>query len=121
MTNPSVPVAPVPSAQIDDAVDAFFGGDAALFAACRAASLAQLHHDLRAGAQASAAADLVALRRTSHNLKSAMLMMGLPDVSEMAAACEDACARRLLIQAQASWGLLADRLEAMITPEPQKP
>jgi nitrate reductase assembly molybdenum cofactor insertion protein NarJ len=45
--------------------------------------------------------------------------MGLPDVSEIAAACEDASARRLLTQAQSNWGLLAERLEAMITPEPQ--
>lgn len=102
-------------------IEKFFGGDADLYAACRAASMAQLPVDLLTGNQAASAQDLVTLHRTTHSLKSVMLLLGWSDISNMAAACEDACARGMPDQAKENWAQLARQLDALISSETQRP
>lgn len=103
------------------AIERFFGGDADLFAACRAASMAQLPEDLRTGTQAASVQDFFTLHRTTHSLKSVMLLLGWSEVSAMAAACEEACASGMSVQAQERWAQLARQLNALITSEVHVP
>lgn len=76
-----------------DAVQHHFGGDASLYAAFRSQAVAQFAADIAEGDRCSAAADLPALRRLAHNLKSVLLLLG--------DAAGSAAARTLEQQAQA--------------------
>ncbi|MCW5667205.1 MAG: response regulator [Piscinibacter sp.] len=77
------PVAPAAPAS-GDAVQRHFGGDAALFAAFRDQAVQQFAADLAEGDRCAAAADLPALRRLAHSLKSVLLLLGDEVASEQA-------------------------------------
>ncbi len=79
---------PPPPPQVASAVDIYFAGNQALYDEYRAGCLAQFALDLRQGDAAIAAADLPALRRLAHSLKSVLLTLGLDDASRLAAALE---------------------------------
>lgn len=80
---PAAPAAPATPAQ-GDAVQRHFGGDAALFAAFRDQAVQQFAADLAEGDRCTAAADLPALRRLAHSLKSVLLLLGDDVASEQA-------------------------------------
>lgn len=73
-----------------EAIEAYFGSDADLYRAFRAACLAQFPVDVRNGDQAVARADGVALHHLVHSLKSVLLTLGHPDLSALACRAEQA-------------------------------
>lgn len=90
---PGPPEAAVPAAQTDGdrahAVRTYFEGNQDLFDAYRSACMEQFPQDLQAGDAAAAAADLPALRRVAHSLKSVLLTLGYPTLSMQSRALED--------------------------------
>lgn len=64
------------SAAEQQAVERFFGGDAALFLAYRASCLGQFANDVAEGDRALAQADTPALARLAHSLKSVLVTLG---------------------------------------------
>jgi len=69
-----------------------FEGDATLFAAFKAASLAQFEDDIARGNAAVAADDRAVLRRIAHDLKSVLVLLGDEPGAACAAALEKAAA-----------------------------
>lgn len=93
-TAPASPpsVATAPDVDEAGAIAKHFGGNAALFESFRAMSLAQLNGDLAAGDAALASGDRATLRRTAHNLKSVLRLMGRAPASDLAKVLEAAAA-----------------------------
>lgn len=73
------------------AIDAHFGGRAALFDAFMSHCVDQLPMDLQAGDAASTAGDVAALRRVAHNLKSVLQLIGSVGGHAAARELESAC------------------------------
>lgn len=82
---------PVDGAAADteqEAIDTYFGGDSALFHAFRRSCLVQFSRDMADGDTALASQDSPALRRVAHSLKSVLLTLGHPALSELARQAE---------------------------------
>lgn len=71
-----------------EAIDTYFGGDSALFHAFRRSCLVQFSRDMADGDAALAGQDTAALRRVAHSLKSVLLTLGHPALSELARQAE---------------------------------
>jgi HPt (histidine-containing phosphotransfer) domain-containing protein len=99
------------AASFEAAIARHFGGDAALFEAFRAACRAQFQDDLQAGDRALAAADLPALRRLGHSLKSVLRTLGREADAERAAALDAAAAAGRADLAAAAWPPLRAALQ----------
>jgi HPt (histidine-containing phosphotransfer) domain-containing protein len=100
---------------VADVVTKYFGGDAKFFSEYQASCAEQFPIDLHAGQTASAAADTQTLMRTTHNLKSILLMLGFTSISEEAATCEQ-CSQGGQVQlAQESWDRLAPMMTFVLT------
>lgn len=84
----------------------YFGGDEGLFTAFGEACIAQFPQDLAQGQAACTAADWPALRRTAHNLKSVLLTLGYPALSQEAEACEEFSQLQHADSATNSWARL---------------
>ena len=82
--------APSPRDLRATAIDAHFGGQAALYDAFRASSLAQFLADIDAGDAACRDGDVAALRRLAHSLKSVLLLLGADATSARARTLEAA-------------------------------
>ena len=104
-------VAPPPATA--DPVAVYFAGDAALYAAYRAACLPQFTRDVAAGDAALADGDLGALRRLAHSLKSVLLTLGHEADSAGARSVEQAAADGDLAAAVAGWARLRAALLAL--------
>lgn len=74
------------------AIARFFGGNATLFAAFEQTCLAQFARDIEVADAAEAAGDMAALRRVVHSLKTVLLTLGHPALSDIAARSEEAAA-----------------------------
>ena len=74
------------------AIEAHFGGQAALFDAFRAASLQQFGADIQAGDAACGRADAPALLRLGHSLKTVLQLIGATEAAQVARALEHAAA-----------------------------
>ena len=85
------------------AVLQYFAGNQALFDAFWASCMAQLPVDLVKGDTACAAADWTSLRRTAHDLKSVLLMLGYPQLSDAALQCEEFSHQGQADKAVGSW------------------
>lgn len=77
------------------AIDKFFGGDGALFAAFERTCHQQFALDIEQADAAEARADLAALRRLVHSLKTVLLTLGHTERSALAARAEMAAADAL--------------------------
>jgi DNA-binding NarL/FixJ family response regulator len=97
------------AAAVGDAVQRHFGGDAALHEAFRASAVLQFAADLAEGERCAAAADLPALRRLAHSLKSVLLLLGDEPAAEQARALERLAAAGAP-DAAAHWPPLRERL-----------
>jgi HPt (histidine-containing phosphotransfer) domain-containing protein len=98
------------------AIAMHFGGDAALYQAFAATCAAQFALDAVAGQLACEVGDLSGLRRLSHNLKSALIVLGHDDVSELAARVEEQATVGDLRSACASWRSLHAAMLLLKTP-----
>lgn len=87
-----VPPPPRCAAARATAIEARFAGDADLFDAFEAASLARFPADLDAGDAACRDHDRAALRRQAHNLKSVLALLGADAASSQARLLEAAAA-----------------------------
>jgi len=96
------------------AVQEYFEGNQTLFDAYRSACMDQFPHDLQEGDTASAAADLQALRRVAHSLKSVLLTLGFPALSAHARTLEDNSHTGLLVPCQAQWRILRAELRGVL-------
>jgi DNA-binding response OmpR family regulator len=92
------------------AVQRFFGGNHELFAAYRQSCLQQFADDLQQGDAAAARADLPALRRLAHSLKTVLLTLGDLPGSECAAEAERLAAQGDAVAALQAWAALRQRL-----------
>jgi CheY-like chemotaxis protein len=97
-----------------DPVARFFGGDRGLFDAFAAQCRQQWRHDVATGDRAAEGADLPALRRLAHSVKSVLLTLGRPADSALARAVEDAAAEG---RAEAAWALWPRLRERLLAPE----
>jgi CheY-like chemotaxis protein len=88
------------------AVDAAFGGDAALYRAFRDEARLQFSHDLAEGDRALAAADWPALRRLAHSLKSVLALLGDDAAAATARTLEVAAAVGDAAACRAQWPVL---------------
>lgn len=79
---------PPAAAAAADPVQRHFGGDATLYEAFRASALVQFAADIAEGERCVGAADLPALRRLAHSLKSVLLLLGDDAAAEQARALE---------------------------------
>jgi DNA-binding response OmpR family regulator len=109
--------APAPAAAAgapDDAfalaVEHYFAGDQGLYDSYRTRCLRQFRDDRGTGDAALAAADLQALRRLAHSLKTVLLILGHENDSVLARQVEGDAAEGRLASAGAGWNRLADRL-----------
>ncbi len=84
----------------------YFGGDQGLFIAFGEACKAQFPQDLAQGQAACIAADWTALRLTAHNLKSVLLTLGYPALSQEAEKCEEFSQLQHADSAVMSWSRL---------------
>lgn len=80
-----------------------FDGDAALYKAFATDCRAQFALDAGAGEAACEGADLPALRRLTHNLRSALLMLGHQPIADVAAEVERLAAAGDSLTACAAW------------------
>jgi len=108
-TSPAVIVDPA-----GDAIDVYFGGNAALYHAFRASCVTQFRADIAAGDDAIATNRLPALHHLAHSLKSVLLTLGHPIDSEQAMGLEDLCEAGDARRAAASWSVLRARLSLLI-------
>lgn len=77
--------APVPApAPVSDPVERHFGGDVAFYQAFLSQAKQQFADDVSEGERCCAAADLAALRRLAHSLKSVLQLLGDDTASELA-------------------------------------
>lgn len=93
-----------------DPVQAFFGGQLALYQAYRSSCLAQFVHDLAQGTQAAQASDGTALRHLGHNLKSVLTLLGHDALAQLASTLEVQAQAGNLPAAVQSWGELTTHL-----------
>lgn len=108
---PSAAPAPAP----DDPVQRHFGGDATLFAAFRDSALRQFGADIAEGDRAAAGADLPALRRLVHSLKSVLGLLGDDEGADLARTLERQAAAGEA-RACSGWPRLRARLAARAGP-----
>jgi DNA-binding response OmpR family regulator len=107
---------PLPPTQAE-ALARHFGGDANLFNDFRRDVLRQLPQDAHEGDLACQRQDAAALRRVAHSLKSALSLIGEPELSLHARAVEDAAAAPLVsATAFESWAPLAQALRRLVAP-----
>jgi CheY-like chemotaxis protein len=111
--SPLPPDAAAPPNPVQQAIDDFFGGDAALHAAFSAQCAQQFAHDAAAGDLALAGGDLPALRRLAHSLKSVLLTLGHGGDSACAARLETCAAQGQAGASAALWADLAPRLRQL--------
>lgn len=97
----------------DCALQAYFGGNTALYRGFRAACLQQFPSDLNAGDEACAAADAPALRRLAHNLASVLLTLGHPPESMLARQLENMAESSQWAQALPTWQTLRTALASV--------
>ncbi len=108
-----------------EAIATYFEGDRGLFLAFRQTCLDQFGHDVAQADQACAVADLEALRRVVHSLKSVLLTLGHADLADLARQAE-ALAKAGGTDAVAAWqGLRAAmvnrfRLQTVVDSAPQQ-
>ena len=108
---------PGPAVVVDpafNAIDVYFGGNAALYHAFRASCMTQFCADITAGDDAIATGTLPALRHLVHSLKSVLLTLGYPIDSEQAMWLEKICEAGDARRASASWSVLRARLNILI-------
>ena len=106
----TAPPADMPAAP--DPVTHFFGGNRPLYEAFAAQCRQQWRQDVVQGDRAAAAADLGALRRLAHSLKSVLQTLGLDADSALALDIETSAAEGRAETAQAQWQRLRQRLLA---------
>ncbi len=94
------------------AVHTYFGGDQGLYDAYLAQCRPQFARDAEAGDRAQSQADLPALRRLAHSLKSVWRCLGFDADSGLAAQVEDRAAGQQADAAWAQWPALRARLLA---------
>ena len=95
------------------AIAAHFAGQAGLFAAFKASSLAQLAEDAAAGDAAFRDGDLGAVHRLAHSLKSVLQLLGRDAASERARALERAASEHApLVELLPMWRRLRADLVA---------
>ncbi len=113
---PAAPVRPaVDGCGSDDDTDAvarYFGGNQVLYDAFASQCRLRWPIDAAQGEQAAAAADLPALRRLAHSLKSVLLSLGYTADGTLARDIETLCTEGLGDEAWAAWQRLRDRLLA---------
>lgn len=115
MTDSSFP--PVREAKHQATIDRFFRGNEPLYQAFKQAAVGQFPHDAQAIEAALCAGDDAALRRTAHNLKSALRMLGLVAQEQKALALELAATTADAPAAELAWqGLQAELQLLMATP-----
>jgi DNA-binding response OmpR family regulator len=95
------------------AIARHFAGNVALYESFKAACRQQFGADLQAGAAAIAAADLAALRRLGHNLKSVLLSLGHDAAAAQAAALEAAAVAGARDEMVRAWTTLQSGLQAL--------
>ena len=88
------------------ALHEYFEGNRELFDAYSGACMEQFPQDVRQGDAAIAQADLQAIRRVAHSLKSVLLTLGYPHLSAQARALEETSHDGLQEPAQAQWSAL---------------
>lgn len=106
-----------PAAQEGDqahAIQEYFEGNQALFDAYRDACIGQFPQDIREGDAACAAADMQALRRVAHSLKSVLLTLGYPTLSAQARALEDRAHAHASADALPLWAALRAALDRVV-------
>jgi CheY-like chemotaxis protein/HPt (histidine-containing phosphotransfer) domain-containing protein len=112
--------APAPSSAADPgAVHTYFGGDQALHDAYLAQCRAQFARDASAGDLAQAQADLPALRRLAHSLKSVWRSLGFAQDATLAARLEDSAAHGDAAASAALWPQVRGRLLGHASPAPE--
>jgi HPt (histidine-containing phosphotransfer) domain-containing protein len=103
------------------AIDHYFAGDQALYAAYRDSCRRQFAHDRRAGDAALAAGDHAGLRRLAHSLKTVLQTLGHDDDSAVARQLEHDASDGRTEAAHQGWARLGqalDRLSADGSPHP---
>lgn len=116
-TSAPPPAAPAPAGP--SAVDEYFGGDQGLYDAFLAQCRPQFARDASTGDLAQQQADLAALRRLAHSVKSVWRSLGLAADSSLAARVEDAAAAQRVDLAWSLWPTLRERLLHHAQPGPQ--
>lgn len=107
---PAAAAGDVPQDVERHAIEAYFAGDEALFAAYKASCLAQFSHDIAQADAAVQSQDAPALRRVAHSLKSVLLTLGRDADSATARALEAAAASGDMPMAVSHWSGLRQRL-----------
>lgn len=93
-----------------EAVVAYFEGDAEFYRVFRASAVAQFPADLQEGDAAEAIGDLQALRRAAHTLKGVLLTLGYAELSACAKSVELAVQQAPWDLAVAGWRELRARM-----------
>lgn len=109
-------VAPRRASGAAHAAQHFFGGDEAMYEGFLDLCRPQFAHDAATGERAVQQADLPALRRLTHSLKSVLLTLGFDDDSLLAGRIEDASHRQDAETAWTLWPQLHGRLRALTQP-----
>lgn len=96
------------------AIAELFGGDRELYGSFRAAFLARVETDQQQGLSQLRQGDLAALRRLGHSLKSALRLLGEPDLAAQAEALERLCGQDApaTVDVQVAWQQLSQELSA---------
>ena len=96
------------------AIAELFGGDRELYGSFRAAFLARVETEQQQGLSQLRQGDLAALGRMGHSLKSALRLLGEPDLAAQAQVLERLCAQDAPATAdvQAAWQQLSQELSA---------
>jgi CheY-like chemotaxis protein len=105
--------AAAPPDRTEQATLHYFGGDVALYGQFLAQCRPQFLLDAATGERAAQQADLPALRRLAHSLKSVLLTLGFEGDSLLAARIEDSAAQGQADTAWALWPELQWRLQAL--------
>jgi HPt (histidine-containing phosphotransfer) domain-containing protein len=79
---------PLSADRVAAAIEVSFGSDEALYRMFEADCRAQFGRDVDAGTSALAAGDLAALGSLAHNLRSALVLLGHLDLSQLASQVE---------------------------------
>jgi CheY-like chemotaxis protein len=115
LTQPAAHARPAPPRGATAATAQLFAGDRVLYANFRAACLARVASDQQQGQDWLQQGDLAALGRLAHSLKSALRLLGEPDLATQAQALELRCegpAGSTGTEAEAAWRQLAAGLSA---------
>ncbi len=95
------------------AISVHFGGDATLFHDFRRSCLPQFVRDLAEGEAAFERADVLAVRRLAHSLKSVLATLGHAEAAALARKVETAAQGGQLGAAQTPWGALRTHLQTL--------